>query len=354
MKKIYSLLTSLFITLSAAYAQPTFTSANWPAIGTSVSSIPVDATPLTEGSAGANQTWSYPGIIGTGPANVSYLVTAASTPFAADFPTANYAVESPTTTGGTGYGYYSINSSYGDLLGIGLSSVNGTFPIVYSDPLRAMTFPYTYGTTVTDSYTGFASYIAGGYTINLYRTGNFYSQNDAYGTITTPTGTYSNSLRSYIVDQSLDSQVIVGLFTTLFFHKSVSYAWKNLNLADNIFLLTYDTIINDGIPSYAKAASFSTSSTGMNEFTSAKPLAIFPNPAINATVVHLSADEMESGETKFTATTVEGKIVKEIDFTLFAANHKTVDIDMSDVPAGLYFIQLRQKNALFSSRFLKQ
>ena len=118
MKKIFTFLASAGLA-SLAMAQPTINQASFPAFGTSITSREVDGTGINPGPAGANQTWNFTAFPDTGAPVTGTYVNPSTTPFAAQFPTANYAlqVQAEGNTSSTTYGYYKLDNSSFELLG---------------------------------------------------------------------------------------------------------------------------------------------------------------------------------------------------------------------------------------------
>ena len=352
MKKIYVLFTSIFLASAAAIAQPTLNSANWPTAGTSETSYGLDATSASEGSAGANQTWNFASLTPTGSSTLLQYVAPSSTQYFSSFPSSNSAAITPSISGTqTGYAYYDLNSSYLDLMGFVSNDGAGTvinFP--YSDRQRALIFPFTFNSTFTDSYYGVANYTSSGTPVTDYRSGTDQVTADGWGTITTPAGTFSNVLRVKTLETNTDSLDVMGFgFVTV--SNVTTYTWVNQN-AMQLFVLTYDTADGTGGQTFSKTAQYSSLSTGINSLASYKPLAIYPNPSASSNI-HLNADDLKSGKVKFTVTDLNGQEIKNLDFLIKDAARKTIDVEMNDCNPGIYIIQLKQNDAVYTSRFVK-
>lgn len=103
---------------------------------------------LPELGHGPNQTWDLSGLtlqaIGT-----MNFTPAAGTAHAAQFPTANWVWTHTATGVGTAYYYLRATSQGMDLLdrNVGLPD-----PVIYTDPVQIMKFPFTLGESFTDDY----------------------------------------------------------------------------------------------------------------------------------------------------------------------------------------------------------
>ena len=351
MKKLYIIiLISSVLSGINTFAQSTYSLDKWPTPGTNILKIDLDTTGVVPGLAGGAQTWNFGLLSPTGVTRTDQYVDPSSTPYHSSFPTTNLGVIVPGSLGSTGYAYYSGNNSFIDFMGLvsddGLGTVN-TYP--YSDPIRTLIFPFTFNSTFSDTYYGYSTFIVSGITIENYKAGSLTLTGDAYGTITTPGGTYSNVLRVKAENHSTDSTIYSGL-SLVNFLESTGYTWLDPNKIYDIFKIGY---VTNGMQPTSMSVEYSTITTGINE-TQLKPLAIYPNPAINTSLVHISADQLMDGFATFQAIDLSGKEVKRIEFVLGTASHKTVDIDMKDCPAGIYFIRLSQKDAVYTSRFVKE
>ncbi len=354
MKKFYTILLLLFFFIAKdSFSQPIFTYANWPTDGVTILSFELDPTGLNPGNGGSSQSWDFSTAVSTGNSSSSQAIDPALTPFSSSFPSANSAAISPGSLGSTGYVYFNANSSMVEMLGFVSDNGAGTInSLNYSDARRIVNFPFTFNSTLTDSYSAFSSYMVAGFQVDNYRIGNVTVTGDGYGSLVTPGGSYSNVLRISTVEYAKDSLLFMGNLTTQEAFIT-SYAWSDQSSIQSLFNITYDTIISNGTPSYFQSAQFATETTGVNEI-SAKPLEVYPNPAINTSVVHLRVDELNAGRTIFYATNLQGKNVKQIEFTLYPATNKTVDIDLSDCENGIYLIRLQQEDGSYTTKFVKQ
>ena len=359
MKKLYTITSVILLLFSGkVFAQPTYTQASFPGAGTVLTSVLVDPTGLLPGNSGAGQTWNFSTAVLTGSTSSSNLVTPASTPFAASFPSATLAQSQVNGGGSAAYIYYDLNASFAELIGLVNVAPTATINYAYSDPRRVMNFPWTYNSTLTDASSAFASYLVGGYTVNQYRRGTVTYSADGYGTCINPLGTFTNTLRLKTIETTVDSSVFVGLpvpatVTTV---NLISYGWSGNNPLFQLFALTYDSVYVDGTFNSANtSASYMDNSSVVQELSPrVKPISIYPNPSTQNNIIHLTADDLNAGETQFIAEDMQGREVKHINFTIMPAPHHTVDVEITDLPAGIYSVRLQQADAVFSARFIRQ
>src|SRR5689334_8458505 len=145
MKKNLLFLFIICITISAK-AQITLTQANMaPAVGDVYTSYTTD-TAIQAGPAGANQTWTFSGLIISTNVVTQNFVTPSSTPCSASYPTANV-----TNQVGTQYEYLNVSSSAIVLKGV----CSGATTVIISGTYNYYQFPFTYNTNVNNpSITG--------------------------------------------------------------------------------------------------------------------------------------------------------------------------------------------------------
>jgi hypothetical protein len=354
MKKIYILLLTI-CTIGTVTAQPIFTQANFPQIGNVFTSYDVDPTGLSEGNSGANQTWNFASAVATGTSVTQNVVNPSSTIYGSLYPSSNLAVFTPASNGDEEYVYFNVTSTFADLIGIVTHDPTVDINLHYSDPQRFITFPFTYGNVIQDSYTAFATYIISGTQFNDYRRGSMYGTADAYGSITTPDNSYSSALRTVQHESVFDSVTIQGFpGGSVYSSHQTIYGWAPENSFNSVFVITYDTT-DDGsgsgpIPSIS--ASYSSSTVGIDENQTKESLRVFPNPANKTARVNIDSDQLDNGSTTFFAFDATGRIAKRVDFVLYPATHKSISIDMSDCKSGIYFIRVVQKEKVFSSKFL--
>ncbi len=180
-------ITTIFILIqSLILAQPilNFTDINFTS---SVNRYTTNPLLFSTGGNGASQTWDYSNLVLT-TITPSQATVEATAPFISTFSTSNLIVKN--TTGSNNlYIYFLLSNSKLELLGIS----NSTNIIVdYSpNPLTQFDFPFTFNTTISDSYS----------TINDPTQNNpFTIKYDAYGTLITPFGTFNNVFRTKKLD----------------------------------------------------------------------------------------------------------------------------------------------------------
>jgi len=340
----------------AAWAQPTFTSAGIPPVGTVITSYEVNPTGVSQGPSGPGQAWNFSSATTTGLSNNVTIVDKVTTPFGVSFPAANLVTATLSSMGNQAYAYFLYNASLIDLLGFGIQSTPDIV-LTYANHRTVMIFPFTYNSAFMDTYTGFASYTVSGITVNQYRSGTLTVLGDAWGTLTTPGGgPYSGCLRVKQAEVVVDSVVYVGIpgsFITT--DRITTYSWSKNNAIENLFSIIYDTLDAGGSFSYNKTVAYGDQLTGIAPSAApGKPLAVYPNPAGPVPFVFLQADALNPGPATFVMTDAGGREVKRLAFALADANHKSVAVEVADLPAGLYLVRVEQAGARLTTKFVKQ
>ena len=243
MKKIL-----LFISIAISidtFAQPVITDGNnIPAAGLSV---PVSfATPSSGvGNSGASQTWDFSSlsfsVIGT-----VAVITPSSSPIGSSFPTANHC---QSLVGQNSYNFFSVLSTKMECLGYNISSP-GSGNDYTPNPRTTLKFPFNYLDTETDTWQK-----VGGSVNNVTLT------YDGYGTLITPTATYTNVVR----------------IKEDYGNSAIDYQWYTLNPLMGVMIYDHNT---------NRLYFMGVTATGVSEqnyfFTTVD---IYPNPAANKITV---------------------------------------------------------------------
>jgi len=189
-------------------AQIILEAADVPQIGYSPTThIDTLATGVTITAPGPDQTWDYRGLL-THDTDTNFFIDPTTTPEAASFPNANLAVDA-----GAAISYFEVNDSAMLVLGIA-ASIIGQEIIAPFDPTQLYyELPTEYGDTWTD-LSRFDIKVDGSLlmtdSLTVTHTSNLTTEVDAYGMLTTPTGTYE-VLRVHKVEETVDS-----IFTEFF------------------------------------------------------------------------------------------------------------------------------------------
>lgn len=226
MKLFYaSLFIFTFLCTNFLVAQKTINRSYAPEIGTEYTIIYLDTTNVEAGGAGNNQTWDFSNLTETGETFSFRYIDVSETQFGSSFPNANIAY-----TNDTAEVFYQVDNSSWTRWGVAYDG-GGEFLTNPSDEIR---FPMDLGDSYTDTFDGTIQAPEA----SLPREGEQTITYDAYGTIKTPSGEYSNVSRiktEMEIDDSFSGTTIINRITT--------YSWMIENNAYPIFSLTVSEAI---------------------------------------------------------------------------------------------------------------
>lgn len=178
--------TVLFVLTISFYAQPVINSTNIN-FNTVVNRYTASPVGFSIGGSGANQVWDYTSIALT-QINGGTNEVVTSAPFASVFPSSNQYVK--TTSNGVSYYYFMLlTSSKIELLGI--ASDTAIIVNFSPNPQTIFEFPFVYNLLINDTYST---------TNNPNSNAPFSLKYDAYGTLKTPFGTFTNVYRVKKID----------------------------------------------------------------------------------------------------------------------------------------------------------
>ena len=303
MKKNYLLIILLFIGSLFAKAQPVLNATDFEK-ELSMTVYKGNPVGLSPGDSGANQTWDFSGLSLT-PANVTMNTVEKSTaPNYNDFPNSNYCLNvidnhDPNNIAKY-YNFYSLSNTSFENLG-------QTYGVEISknvNPEIEFQFPYTYNTVINH-----------GSTMSSYTT-----VYDAYGTLKTPFGTYTNVIRQKSTGDTY-----------------ITYTWFQTNPYNPIMYGEFKD--NGGLQVYKN-----TTGLGVNPIEPKKAMAVFPNPA--HAELNVQIPEQQTLD-RVAITDVTGKIVLKQDQNLN-------QINVSHLANGLYFIEAHSGMEKLVTKFIKK
>ncbi len=303
------LLTSGFF----AIAQPVVTSASFQDFSVRAHSVS-DFTGITVGNAGANQTWNYSSVITDPPFVYLKSIPESAAPAHSQIPEANYFINVSSIFNNVIYqnfSYIKITSSGYEPLGTINSA--GDFEGYIDTPLVPLPLSYTNSFVNSEQLTSDP--------ILSVSTSTY----DAYGSLYTPYGTFTNVVRIKEEDDI-----------------STSYSWykfdpytplMSIDVSNATGLIT-DVVIWENSPGLAT-----------NQVIAAdSKISIFPNPANN--ILNLKLPNNTTID-KITITDLTGKIVKE-------QSQNTAVINVENLANGIYILQATSGTNSFETKFIKQ
>jgi hypothetical protein len=322
---------------ATAIAQPTLTAAtNNPVAGDVFYGFSVDTAGVGKGAAGASITWDFSSVVRSDSDTTSYF-TCASTPYCDSFAGANIVMYD-----GSDYAY-GISSATGlELIG---AYASGNY-MHLSDHSTMFKFPMTYGTTFTDTFAaqfdifGFTMFISG---VNTFTC-------DAWGTITTPFGTFNNALRVRQVSVNKDSIDFMGS-PEVNVSETESYSWYVAGFHSPLMTINYDTS-GSGTPYVIDAKYYRGLITSAVKDVVAKPttLNVYPNPATDNITFGFDINGASTA-TNLIVYDATGRVVNTINGTNLKAGKNEVSLNVSNLPAGMYIVRLQGEGAAASARF---
>lgn len=192
--------------------------------------------------------------------------------------------------------------------------------IVYQDHLKLMAFPFTMGSSYTDTFSGTFS------DIEATCSGTFTVEVDGYGSLITPAGSWTNVLR---VRSVLTYTAVKSSGETENFNRE-SYEWYTEGIAHELAGIRYTTY-----PSGMLVISglYLSSPLSINEEEAGK-LVVFPNPAKDNTTIRLGSNE---NVTSVTAVDPLGKV----HCLTFQQQQNELQIDVSGLADGIYYLGVK-------------
>lgn len=268
---------------------------------------------VSAGSAGANQIWDFSNVSENATATIDIL-SASATPAASSFPNANIAAY--VSAQGT-YSYFDVNSSSVSYHGVSVSGTN----IPYSNPEDFYTYPLTYSFAGNDAFA--ASFFSSGY--NWNRSGTIATNVDAYGTLITPLGTYTDVLRLKIEEDYDDEPVgvpqVQNTTTELyhFYKAGVHYP-----------IVVVTTFVSGGFPQYL--FQYIDVTTGIGE-SETMEVAVYPNP----TTDFLNIVGQQFNKATYEILDCLGQIVK-------VGYLDSKQLDISELNSGIYILHVTMQS----------
>lgn len=308
---------SLLLLANSSFSQaPTLTAAgNSPTFGASWTFQNADTTGISEGPSGANITWNFSNAVASGAVVNNTYLDPASTPYIADFAGATIA------SGGSGtpYAYMKITANDWKLMG---TETSGYF-FSMSDDEILMQFPLTYNGTFTDNVVG-TSVIGGGASTS-YRTGSISLLADAWGTVVTPAGAFSDCLRLKHIQHYADSSNGFVTITDL-----TSYTWMKPNYIGDVFQVYYISTTILGNTTYGKSVGYGTNvPSAINEINTVT-LNLYPNPADEKVLISFNDQQKYQIDVLNTM----GQVVSTLSDVTFNG-----EIATDKLAAGIYFVK---------------
>jgi hypothetical protein len=302
----------------------------------------VDTIPsIAHGPAGADQTWNYAGLLNAHTTSFFGFGAPGWYSGSSEFPDATLAINDA-ASGVTSF--FRKNSDALDLLGIYGDFVgSGNEEALVFDPFeRLISFPSTYQTEFFNSYSFDFSFDGSAFSVDsivVQSDTDKSSEMDAWGTITTPLGTF-DVIRQYIYEVTttvIDAYLFgISVFNDTQVDETHTYSFWT-NDPDSRFVVleyTYDPGLDMVLEVTWQSASpvLSLEEEGMP----VSKLNVFPNPASDMVTLDVTID----GAHSFEVVDALGRIALSGEF-----NGNTHALSVAALENGLYSIRLMNVNS---------
>ena len=306
MKKLYALTTTILTSL-AAFAQPVFNVVT-PPVGTSYQ-FHQGTTTITAGATGANQTWDY-STAGSQPLLTANWIaySSVSQEMKDSFPQATIVRELIFGGGAIETRFFKANADH--WLDYGKKNSGNSWNVNHT-PDSFYVFPLNYGASAQMDYP---------------------TTYDAYGTLKTPFGTFSNIIRL----KQYDPTGIGSQDTLYYYYQTAPYLQPIMNYVKQ---KSTGTVMN--------VYFYETLATGINDkIANNNSIDIAPNPNSGVFTITLPANTLTSTVqiTNILGEAVYNKVVSGLNNT----------IDIGNTATGIYIIKVTSGNQCATQRFIKQ
>ena len=322
----------LFLATAALCAQPTIPQVSFNVGDEFVLDVvfPIDAA----GTGGPNAIWDFSDRSFSGAEWTYTMRTAASTPYAADFPNATMALYGDFGFGYSNYAYFDLNNGYTEHGGMFLDS-GAVQPRVFSDPLTYFTTPLNSTSSGVDSYDLITNTSFG----DLQSSGTRTWTVDGHGTLKLPNATYSNVLRVHGVENEENTILFDGvpMFTSQLVRET--WWWVKAGIPHPLLVFSVDTEDGDTeVTGQAAMVSFS-GATGIRDLAEL-PMRMFPNPTRDVMTIELDA----TGTVQYRILDALGREV--LQGSIPAAGTLRHSINVSALSKGLYQLEVRSAEGM--------
>ncbi len=335
MKKKYLIIIIICLTSLGLTAQTVITYAgNAPQIG-DVYNFSGDNGSYDPGPSGINQNWDFSNIPPSF-SSTETAVTPESTPFASDFPEANTSFHYTGDNESFSYAEVSTSEMLNDGVGFDPGGDNEYF-IHYTDAVKLMQYPFSFNDTYTDSY--FSAYNLA--ELLTHEWGNITVTADAWGSVSTPAGTYNNTLRVKSERTYTDSVWMSGMFLYANTFTQTSYEWYTST--------SHSPVVSISITSDGTTASYRTDALGVGEeFLTHSQINVYPNPATNR--IDIKLPEGSKVNMDIYIFDLQGKQLAQLKKT----GNDEFSADISALAPGEYVIPIKISSTKYATaKFIK-
>ncbi len=337
MKKQLLLLSGIVMSCGA-FAQITINSSDGPVLN-QVTITRTDSTSTTgPGANGPSITWNFGSLLNQD-ADTILFGPVSGTPAAASFSTSNLCIANPLDTTWT---YITNGTSALTIDGFQIQNAGSPLIFKYNPPQKLIDYPSTYMSTLTNVAKASVKMAINSPPFDsvwLKQTINQSSAINAWGTLTTPSGTY-NALRQDYVDINTDSAFGRSFGVWQFLQVTKDTASGSRWWANGVGFTIMDQELNPQTGAVLRTNYMHITTVGQNESLANTPFILcFPNPASNE--LNFMTKENEGAE--IIVTDMQGRVIEKIlvdeqteklntaswaegiyHYTLFSAKHETL------------------------------
>lgn len=331
--------------LASTLASAQMTTANEPVIGDLETLFVVDSFATNySGVTGTGVTWDYSTIQGyNGSTSDVEVKDPAGEPFTTDFPGATKVI----SVGGTFNTYLSSTASERVSQGFHLeeASLGDVLAKYGNDQLITLTYPFDFGSTISDTYDGNLELTFNGFPVNEALTGTANSQIDGTGTLLYPDGSSATGvIRYHSLDSAVTTLPIIGAVDVI----RDQYEYYDYSVSDlPVFMHISIIIVQSGATTPVSELNLVLSkydgTNSINELAEIN-FSIAPNPAQDEVTV---IGEFSSDATA-QLTDQSGRVLSTFD----VQNGQSVDL--SGMASGLYLITIQDGGVATTKTIVKK
>lgn len=298
-----------------------------------------------DGSGGAIDVfWNYSGLAPTGSVDF-WFEDPALTPEAANFTTSTVAMA---TSLGAGFEYFE-----NDATSINRWGYTGASSLYYNSSFARYTFPIIPGVIQSQTYIGTMSPLGAGEDSVTIANGNYQASPDAYGTLTLPPVIFGGPAEFFDsvvrVHVTENFQIIAWILGTPALTINVSddyYFYFDDETQEPIVIYGVTSDDAGGAPQTVLRYQNTTTGTGTNGFSTlsnGSKFNVFPNPVMSEMNVSFES-ALDRSVTLFSliGEKIEAKTTSGL----------STSFDVSDLPQGVYIIEVSTSNSTYTERVI--
>ena len=294
---------------------------------------------ISPGPSGANQYWDLSGMTSNQTYNTT-ISNPAGLPGAENFPTATFA---SLIEGQESIAYSAVIDNRIELVGF----YTPTIYMTYLNSQTQLQFPLSYQSTFSDTYERYGDFGGG---VGSQEIGETSSVIDGYGTLVTPSGTFTDVLRLKQDVESFHNTTSNGEVISSMPYTSVSYSFYKLGFTAPLASIVASELSGQT----SQFATYLISSTvGVDKLSRVNNITIFPVPVVNDFTINL--DLQTTCEVTFNLFSVDGRIVSRLGNEFLPKGENTLSFNLSEsITGGVYFVQIKTPESVTMEKIVVQ